>query len=160
MSQWASDIVKDINDSVTCQDLKNIEAKIQKILAQQEAQLEVMLKNLEKYLPLLSLPSVNPAEIVSYLSKLISGTVAPFVTAYESTIAEVAKVTADVNEIADALTNKISEMESCVSNFDPSALIPNQTLVDNANATLKSAQDQLAANEAQYPTTSSTTTST
>ena len=156
MSQWADDISQDINDCVTCQDLKDIEAKVQKIIAQQEAQISILLKNLEKYLPLLSLPSVNPAEIVSYLSRMCSGVVGPFITAYESAIAEVAKVTADVNEIADALNNKIAEMESCVSDFDPSSLIPNQELVTQAQTTLKSAQDQLAANEAQYPTNPTT----
>ena len=153
MSKWADDIASSINDSVSCDDLKKIEAQVQQIIAQQEAALTQMLQGLEKYLPLLSLPSVDPASIVKFLSQLVSGTVTPFITAYEEVIAEVAKVTADVNEIADALNKKIDELEACTSDFDPSSLVSNQSLVDSANSTLDSAKTQLAANEAQYPTT-------
>lgn len=145
MSQWADQIKKDIDSSVTCQDIKNIEQEVQKVLQAQEKALEKMLEGLASYLPLLTMPGANPAEIVSFLGKLVTGTVQPFVTAYEQVMSEITEVTSDITEIASAMENKISEMESCVASIDVASMTPSSDLLTSAQSTLTEAKQGLSA---------------
>lgn len=145
MSQWADSIKKDIESSVTCDDLKNIEKEVQKVLQAQEKALEQMLSGLSSYLPLLTMPGVDPAEIVKFLGKLVSGTVQPFITAYEEALSEITKVTSDISEIAGAFESKIAEMGSCVAGLDTSTMTPSSDLLTSAQSTLTEAQTKVAA---------------
>ena len=83
MSAWADSVVQDINSIRVCEEIKEIETEVQKVLQAQEKALEDMVKNLASYMGLLSIPSPDPASIVKWLKKLVLGTVEPYIEAFE-----------------------------------------------------------------------------
>jgi len=144
MSAWADSIVKDIDSVRICDDIKAIEAEIQKVLAAQEAALEAMIKKLEAYLPILSLPSPDPVSILKWLKKLVVGTVEPYIDAFESAMERMEEIAADVEEITAALTKKISEIEACASSISLNDILPTSDMLSAAKSQLSSAQSGIS----------------
>lgn len=164
MSQWADNIVRDIKSVRVCQELQEIEQEIQKVIAAQEAALMALVKNLESYLPLLTIPSVDPAAIVKFLKKLVLGTIEPYIESFESAMKKVEEVAADIAEITSAIESKISEIEGCASSISLSDLLPTSDQLSAAKTQLASAQsgisDLKTSIAADEESTTSSTTST
>lgn len=164
MSEWADRIVSDIKSVRVCQELQDIEKEIQKVIAAQEAALMSLVKNLESYLPLLTIPSINPADIVKFLKKLVLGTIEPYIESFESAMKKVEQVAADIAEITSAIESKISEIEGCASSISLSSLLPTSDQLADAKSQLASAQSgisdlktSIAADNAASSSSSTTT---
>lgn len=111
-------LTAEVNQITVCADLQAFVARAFATISAEEAAIQSQIAALAPILKLLTIPAVNPAAIVSWISDFISGFLTPY---YKPQVTLLAQLTQLATEVA-ALTAAIEAAASRITNC--SVLVP------------------------------------
>lgn len=110
-----TELAKQINNTTDCSALTIIfEQHLESVTDLIEAKIESQLEILKNYLPLLSLPGPNPAAIVKWLKKLLTGSILPQLKAYINLVIQIAQLQSSLQELITAIENADDRLKRCL----------------------------------------------
>lgn len=108
-------LTKQIENVTDCSALTQIfEQHLNSVTDLVESKIETQLEILKNYLPLLSLPGANPAAIVKWLKKLLTGSILPQLRAYINLIIQIARLQQSIQRLITAIERADDKIKRCV----------------------------------------------
>ena len=153
-TQHIDNLTKQIENATDCTALTQIfEQHLDSVTDLVESKIETQLEILKNYLPLLSLPGPNPAAILKWLKKLLTGTIMPQLRAYINLLIQIAQLQQSIQQLISAITSAEDKIRRCVegsiiegTKFKLQQKINELTQpIDDALATVNSLETQIKA---------------
>lgn len=114
-TQHIDNLTKQIENATDCRALTQIfEQHLDSVKDLIESKIETQLEILKSYLPLLSLPGINPAAIVKWLKKLVTGTIMPQLRAYINLLIQIAQLQQSIQNLIRAIERADDKIKLCV----------------------------------------------
>lgn len=114
-TQHIDNLTKQIENVTDCRALTQIfEQHLDSVTNLVESKIETQLEILKSYLPLLKLPGINPAAIVKWLKKLVTGTIMPQLRAYINLIIQIAQLQQSLQRLIRAIETADDKIKRCV----------------------------------------------
>lgn len=114
-TQHIDNLTKQIENVTDCSALTQIfEQHLDSVTNLVESKIETQLEILKSYLPLLKLPGINPAAIVKWLKKLVTGTIMPQLRAYINLIIQIAQLQQSIQRLIRAIEQADDKIKRCV----------------------------------------------
>lgn len=113
-TEHIKELVRQIKYVTDCDSLKMIvKQHLDEVKSLIKASLQEQIKQLEKILPILKLPSPTPFSIVKWLGKLVTGTAIPQLEAYIKYVQQIIALATAVADLVDAISDAIPRLEAC-----------------------------------------------
>lgn len=114
-TQHIDNLTKQIENATDCVALSQIfEQHLDSLINVVESKVETQLEILKTYLPLLKLPGINPAAIVKWLKKLVTGTIMPQLKAYITLLIQIAELQRSIQQLIRAIENADDKLKRCI----------------------------------------------
>ena len=137
-TEHIKELVRQIKYVTDCDSLKMIvKQHLDEVKSLIKAALKEQIKQLEKILPILKLPSPTPPSIIKWIAKLVTGTAIPQLEAYIKYVQQIIALVQAVADLADAISDAIPRLEACALE------IVNQTKEDIQQTITNSIEDAI-----------------
>lgn len=114
-TQYIDNLVEQIENVTNCEALLLIfETHMDTVTNIVKAKIETQLDILKNVLPLLKLPGVNPAAIVKWLKKLVTGTLMPQLQAYIALTIQIVQLTNSLRRLVSAIETAEDKLKNCI----------------------------------------------
>lgn len=114
-TQHIDNLTKQIENVTDCTALTQIfEQHLDSVTDLVESKIETQLEILKNYLPLLTLPGINPAAIVKWLKKLVTGTIMPQLRAYINLLIQIAELQQSIQRLISAIEGADDKLKRCI----------------------------------------------
>lgn len=127
-TQHIDNLTRQIESVTDCSALIQIfEQHLDSVSDLVESKIETQVEILKSYLPLLKLPGINPAAIVKWLKKLVTGTIMPQLRAYINLAIQIVRLTTALSRLVSAIESADDKLKKCL----------NETLIDTVKFKLQ-----------------------
>lgn len=125
-AKYVDDLILQIENATQCDAIELILDSHVKLLTELiKGKIDTQLEIASKYLPILKLPGADPFEIVSWIKKLVGGSIMPQLEAYIVMTLQIVQITAALSRLSSALAIIPRRLEACTTDAVTNVLVNN-----------------------------------